>query len=245
MNLTPIHPRHLPIVLVSQVDGTQLELREYRGEVLLSVEGPRGAGATVVLTAEQAALLVTFKEPTGIAYSPEEIERKWHPVKPEHLEAIGVLESAAIKVSEIQQGYLCLGGDEARVRRKGDTYLLTLKSAGGLSRREVEITLSSTQFETLWPLTEGRRLEKVRSLAEVSAPNGTRVRVEIDRFRGVHAPMVLVECEFTSADDANGFPAPEYFGDDVTSDPQFKNGSLATRARGVASLADADLPNGR
>jgi CYTH domain-containing protein len=166
-------------------------------------------------------------------------------VKPEHLEAIGALESTAIKVSEIQQGYLCLGLDEARVRRKGDAYLLTLKSAGGLTRREVEISLSPAQFETLWPLTEGQRLEKVRSVAEVSESHGTSARIEIDRFRGVHAPLVLIECEFVSAEAAQGFKAPAFFGEEVTDDPHFKNRSLATRDQAAPSLADVDLPNGR
>lgn len=245
MNVAPIHNRSFPIVLVSQREGGHVELCEHRGDFLLVVESTRGARATALLTTEQAAQLATFKDPAGVARSCQEVERKWRPVKPEHLEAIGALESTAIKVSEIQQGYLCLGLDEARVRRKGDAYLLTLKSAGGLTRREVEISLSPAQFETLWPLTEGQRLEKMRSVAELPQPNGVPARIEIDRFRGCHAPLVLIECEFSSVDDAQGFNAPAYFGEEVTADPQFKNRSLVIRGHSATSLADVDLPHGR
>src|SRR5437870_11683640 len=64
----------------------------------------------------------------------------------------------------ILQGYLAINvtGSEVRLRKIGDRYFETYKSAGRLQRRELEIELSPDQFSTLWPATEDRRIEKVR-----------------------------------------------------------------------------------
>ncbi len=65
----------------------------------------------------------------------------------------------------IEQDYLAIDeepGVEVRLRRKGEELLLTLKGGEGRSRTEEEIGLDPAQFESLWPLTEGRRLSKDR-----------------------------------------------------------------------------------
>jgi CYTH domain-containing protein len=245
MNVAPHHSRSFPIALVRQRDGALLELREQDRDILLVVERDRTVQGSTKISPEQAALLGSFREPYSVGRAAEEIERKWRPVKAEHLEALSLVESRATKVSHIQQGYLCLDEDEARLRRKGDLFFLTLKSSGALSRREVEVALSPMQFEDLWSLTEGQRLEKTRSVVELSQPNGLLARVEIDRFRGCHSPLVLIECEFASLSDAAAFQAPPYFGDEVTSDPHFKNRALASPNFSTVSLASADLPRVR
>lgn len=245
MNLAPLNPSSFPVALFSLRDGSLLELRNVRGEILLVAERAGGVRGSTQLSHEQAATLSTFKYPNNDRRAPEEIERKWRPIQSEHLKAIADLESTAVKFSEIQQGYLCLGEDEARLRRKGESYLLTLKSGGVLSRREVEIDLTAAQCNDLWHVTVGQRLEKVRSVVEIPQPDGVFARVEIDRFRGRHAPLVLVECEFSSLDDATRFEAPPYFGDEVTTDSQYKNRSLASGDLPGAPSLDGDLPNMR
>ena len=64
----------------------------------------------------------------------------------------------------IVQGYLAIdvSGAEARLRKVAERYFETYKGQGSLQRRELEIELSHDQFNTLWPGTEGRRIEKIR-----------------------------------------------------------------------------------
>ena len=76
--------------------------------------------------------------------------------------------------TRILQGYLAYEEHlEVRIRQYGDTFFLTVKEGPGLMRRETEIEISPDQFHALWPSTEGRRLEKVRSLVVLrSVPGG-------------------------------------------------------------------------
>ena len=64
----------------------------------------------------------------------------------------------------IRQGYLIIteGGTELRVRQKGERFFQTIKTGEGLARTEIEIPLSESQFNELWPHTNGRRVSKTR-----------------------------------------------------------------------------------
>ena len=87
-----------------------------------------------------------------------EIERKWVRDTPPG----GLADHPS---RQVEQGYVALDeAAEVRVRREGDTRTLTIKSAPGMVRTEVELALSAEQFEALWPLTEGRRVVKTRHL---------------------------------------------------------------------------------
>ena len=48
-----------------------------------------------------------------------------------------------------------------RLRRRDGESVLTVKRGSGRTRTEEEIELEPEQFDALWPLTEGRRVEKV------------------------------------------------------------------------------------
>jgi len=62
-----------------------------------------------------------------------------------------------------------------------------------LQRRELEIELTPDQFNTLWPGTEGRRIEKIRYQIDEGAQ-----KIELDVFRGNLEGLVLAEVEFAS-----------------------------------------------
>src|SRR5688572_29992317 len=62
----------------------------------------------------------------------------------------------------IDQGYIFTHPTELRLRRRGSEYYITVKGSGTLSRSEWETQIPREVFESLWPHTEGRRLEKVR-----------------------------------------------------------------------------------
>ena len=80
---------------------------------------------------------------------------------------------------EVAQGYLSIGEDEIRLRLRAGRHLITAKRGHGLTREEVEVPLDHASFDALWPLTEGRRVEKTRSTTQVEG--GT---LEIDVYTG-------------------------------------------------------------
>ena len=148
-----------------------------------------------------------------------EIERKFlPPAPPDRLEQY---ESASIA-----QGYVALDGDraEVRVRLTSGRALLTIKGAGTLARVEEELELDERQFASLWPLTDGRRIEKVR----YRIPLDGGLVAELDIYRGALAGLLTAEVEFSSEDAAAAFVAPEWLGHEVTGDGRYKNKRLAT-----------------
>ena len=128
----------------------------------------------------------------------------------------------------IRQGYLAMmaDGSAVRIREKGDRFFQTLKRGTGLERAEVEIELTPDQFDTLWPLTEGRRVEKTR----YEVPYG-EYTIELDMYHGRLAPLVTAEVEFESKEASREFGPPDWFGEEVTSDERFSNLSLARYGR--------------
>ncbi len=123
----------------------------------------------------------------------------------------------------IVQGYLTPGGDpELRVRRAGDDHFLTLKAGSGLQRTEEELAIDRARFERLWPMTAGRRIEKVRYRVD----HGGRT-IEVDVFDGANRGLVVAEVEFPSADQARAWSGPDWLGEDVTDDPAYRNAALA------------------
>jgi adenylate cyclase len=152
--------------------------------------------------------------PSGV-----EIERKFlveH--SPEHLE---VYTSA-----HIEQGYLALTDDgvEVRIRRYGERAYLTIKSGGEQARLEEEIEVDDRRFRALWPLTEGRRIQKTRYL--IPAAGG--LRIELDVYHEDLAGLVTAEVEFESPEAAAAFSPPAWLDREVTDDPRYKNKRLAT-----------------
>jgi CYTH domain-containing protein len=130
--------------------------------------------------------------------------------------------------TRIVQGYLPLVSDdtELRVRRKGDATVLTVKTGAGLDRGEREVAISQEVFDALWPLTEGRRIEKERA----ELPHG-ELTIEVDRFSGALEGLLVAEVEFDSADASEHFEPPAWLGPEVTGDPGYSNRSLAEHGR--------------
>jgi CYTH domain-containing protein len=127
--------------------------------------------------------------------------------------------------SEIHQGYLAVAedGTEVRVRERGGEATLTIKKGRGEVRTEEEIDLDPDEFARLWPLTEGRRVEKRRYLIPVGAGH----TAELDVYEGDLAGLVTAEVEFGSEADAGAFEPPGWFGTEVTGDVRFNNQRLA------------------
>ena len=126
----------------------------------------------------------------------------------------------------IAQGYLAVdaAGTEIRIRRKGGQFYQTVKMGAGIKRTEVEMALSRAQFDLLWPLTAGRRVEKVRHVLTEG-----KWTIELDVYRGRLKGLVVAEVEFASMVESTRFVPPPWFGREVTDDDRYKNANLAER----------------
>jgi adenylate cyclase len=129
----------------------------------------------------------------------------------------------------IEQGYLAVGdeGVEVRLRRIDDETLLTIKSAPGLVRVEEEMPIEPRRFESLWPLTDGRRIVKTRHLVPLS----DGLTVEVDVYEEALEGLLTAEVEFDSVEDSRDFDAPAWLGEEVTGDARYANRSLAIDGR--------------
>ena len=127
----------------------------------------------------------------------------------------------------LEQGYLAVGEDgvEVRVRRADATTTLTVKSGSGLVRVEEEIPIESARFESLWPLTEGRRVVKTRHLV----PLDDGLTAEVDVYEGALAGLLTAEIEFPSTEASRAFTPPGWLGREVTGDERYANRTLALR----------------
>lgn len=124
---------------------------------------------------------------------------------------------------EIRQGYLVVEENrEVRIRQRNLSCTLTVKEGRGLVRRETEVSISIRQFETLWPLTEGRRIAKNR----YALTEGSHV-IEVDRFSGSLRPLCIAEVEFDSVASSEAFIPPAYCTEEITGRPEYQNASLA------------------
>lgn len=126
--------------------------------------------------------------------------------------------------ASIRQGYLVVDtdGSSVRLREINDRFVQTIKQGKGVQRREVEIDLTPAQFETLWPLTAGRRIEKRR----YPIPYEGHI-IELDVYAGTLAGLITAEVEFESVEAASAFTPPAWLGRDVTDDLRYTNQCLA------------------
>jgi adenylate cyclase len=125
----------------------------------------------------------------------------------------------------IEQGYLALGEDgvEVRVRRREGECTLTVKSAPGLVRVEEEIAIDARRFASLWQLTSGRRVVKIRYLI----PLGGGLTAEVDDYAGSLAGLMTAEVEFPSVEGSAAFAPPSWLGSEITGDERYANRTLA------------------
>lgn len=97
-----------------------------------------------------------------------------------------------------------------------------MKRGSGGTRIEEELDLEPEQFEALWPLTEGRRVAKLRYIVPIKTGD-----IEVDVFEGELAGMVTAEMEFESEAASEAFEPPDWLGAEVTGDDRYANETLA------------------
>lgn len=149
-----------------------------------------------------------------------ELERKF---MVDDLQAVAQLDDGV----RLRQGYLAEdNGVELRVRITDVVAVITVKAGIGLSRIEVECAITEAEAMSLWPFTQGRRIEKVRHRVAV----GGRV-AEVDLYDGALGGLRIVEVEFKSEPAAHEFEVPTWFGRELTGQSEWSNAALARDGR--------------
>jgi len=137
---------------------------------------------------------------------------------------------------EIEQAYLCTS-PTLRIRRMGDSYILTVKEriitqSSAIHNREEEFALSADAFQRLMSKCDSGRVAKTRYRIDLQQNTNdnqyTGLTAELDIFHNRHQGLILVEVEFPNSEAANNFIPPEWFGEDVSSDPCYRNSFLAS-----------------
>lgn len=149
-----------------------------------------------------------------------EIERKF---KVDHLPE----QLEQYPVSHIQQAYLCRE-PVVRVRQRDGEFWLTCKGKGLLVREEFELPLDKKAYDHLRAKADGNWITKDRYCIPFQGKT-----IELDVFCGELAPLVLAEVEFSNEAEALAFCPPDWFGEEVTSDPAYCNSNLCFK--GVTS----------
>ena len=123
----------------------------------------------------------------------------------------------------IEQGYLCTD-PVVRVRRQGESYVLTYKGPGLMVREEYNLPLNESGYAHLRAKADGTPITKER----YRIPFGGHT-IELDIFAKPFAPLVLAEVEFDTEEVAKAFTPPDWFGREVTGDPAYTNANLSRR----------------
>ncbi|MBP5159416.1 MAG: CYTH domain-containing protein [Lachnospiraceae bacterium] len=130
----------------------------------------------------------------------------------------------------IEQGYLC-AHPTVRVRRRDENYILTYKAnrsaeftSTAICNEEVENPLTAEAYAHLMTKIDNNPVTKRRYVI----PLGGGLKAELDVFEGRLEGLRFVEVEFPSAEAADSFEKPEWFGREVTGDKRFRNTYLST-----------------
>ncbi|MFY8216282.1 MAG: CYTH domain-containing protein [Chthoniobacterales bacterium] len=123
----------------------------------------------------------------------------------------------------IEQGYIAGHPVTVRLRSiESEGVFLTVKRGNLPDREEREVQLTQEQFEVLWPVTAGWRLEKRRYRVAWAEHV-----IEVDVFSGRHTGLVIAEVEFRSNSAADQFTPPPWFGREITGEKNFSNAKLS------------------
>lgn len=110
----------------------------------------------------------------------------------------------------------------SNVSRNGGELWRAIKAGKGLERIEAQERITQKLFDVLWPLTEGKRVSKLRYVVEDSTGLW-----EIDSF--TDRVLFLAELEVPTIDTKIKIPKwlKPFIKKDVTKDSKFKNVNLA------------------
>jgi len=135
---------------------------------------------------------------------------------------------------DMVQGYLSVA-PVVRVRREGERYVLTYKGGGMMARREENLPLDEKSFNHLLKKCDGIIINKRRYIIPLGNDYGNLI-AELDIFKDDLKGLTLVEVEFESIEAAEGFKAPDWFGEDVTYDGKYHNSYMSRLKSGSEEI---------
>ena len=127
---------------------------------------------------------------------------------------------------EINQSYIGVN-PVSRVRKMGNKYFYNQKGTGTLVREENEKEITEDTYKKLIEYKIGKTINKLR----YRIPLDNKLVAELDYYLDDLSPLVTVEVEFKSLEDANTFVAPNWFGKEITEDVRYKNDNLAVATK--------------
>ncbi len=159
-----------------------------------------------------------------------EIERKFTLKKmPENLDSY--------PCKYIEQAYLNTS-PVVRVRKSDNSYFLTYKGSGLMSREEYNLPLDEASYKHLLSKADGNIISKKRYMIPIKNPQfkndfipieQPKLIIELDVFAPPFAPLIVAEVEFTSVEMANAFIPPEWFDEDVTMNTEYHNSNMSKK----------------
>lgn len=127
---------------------------------------------------------------------------------------------------EINQSYIGVN-PVSRVRKMGNKYYYNQKGLGTLVREENEKEITEETYNKIIKYRIGRTINKLR----YRIPLDNESDAELDYYLDDLSPLVTVEVEFKSLEDANNFEVPNWFGKEITEDVRYKNDNLAVATK--------------
>lgn len=124
----------------------------------------------------------------------------------------------------IEQGYLNTN-PVVRVRREDNQYYLTYKGSGMMAREEYNLPLNEQAYYHLIEKADGNLISKKRYLIALDH----NLTAELDVFAPPFAPLIMVEVEFASIEEARQFNAPTWFAEEVTDNPDYHNSNMSKK----------------
>jgi len=122
--------------------------------------------------------------------------------------------------SQLQQGYISVA-PVIRIRQIDTEFFLTCKGNGLLQREEFELPIDAPTYAHLSSKLDFPFLLKRRYRIPYHVHT-----IELDIFEGCLEGLILAEVEFNSLEDARLFVPPDWFGKEVTNNPDFQNNHL-------------------
>lgn len=110
-----------------------------------------------------------------------------------------------------------------RIRKSDTQYFLTVKGKGHIKRDEFEMEIEEKEYEHLYKKVEGKEIRKKRFLIPIE----NNFLAEVDIYEGQLKGLMTTEVEFSTIEEAEGFVAPSWFGEDISKDSRYKNTSLS------------------
>lgn len=138
----------------------------------------------------------------------------------------------------IEQAYLNTD-PVIRIRKQDDSYYLTYKGKGMMAREEYNLPLNEQSYYHLRPKADGNVIAKKRYLIPIEHPafapgfqapvDPIGLTIELDIFDAPFENLIIAEVEFPTQEMAEAFLPVDWFGQDVTENPEYHNSNLSKK----------------